>query len=244
MTRLKPFPIASLVFSSLLWFGGFALGAQEHPPAQHQAHQPEAAPAEGHALPPHDGTQPAAGHGEAGAHAQGAHHGPEIKLFGMSLSPFGQFLVKLFNFAVFFFGLFFLLKGALASAFKARTKELQDQLSQAERDKALGQAQMQELEAKMSGLEEELSGIMVKAKSDAESEKQRILEAARLEAEQIVTQARQEIEFQKRLAEQELRTLVAELAVQGAAERLKVQVQGVTAEQVLDRSIEQVGGAK
>jgi len=42
---------------------------------------------------------------------------------------------------VFFFGLFFLLKGALSSAFKARTKELQEQLGQAERDKAEGLAQ-------------------------------------------------------------------------------------------------------
>lgn len=162
----------------------------------------------------------------------------------MTLGPFGQFMLKVFNFAVFFFGLFFLLKGALSSAFKTRAKELQDQLGQAERDKAEGLAQMRDLETKMTGLQEELDGIMVKAESDAELEKQRILEAARQEADLILAQTRQEIEFQKRLAEQELRALVAELAVQGAADRLQVRVQGVTAERVLDRSIEQVGGAK
>jgi F-type H+-transporting ATPase subunit b len=221
------------------------LRSQEHPtPAPQEAHAPEAsehhapAGAEPEAAPGHE----AKGH-EAGGHEQG-HHGPEIKLFGVTLSPFGQFLVKLFNFAVFFFGLFFLLKGALKSAFKARTQELQDQLSQAERDRAQGQAQIQELETKMSGLQQELDGIMVKAEAEAEQEKQRILEAARQEADLILAQTRQEIEFQKRVAEQELRALVAELAVQGATERLKARVQGATAEQVLDHSIAQVGGAQ
>jgi F-type H+-transporting ATPase subunit b len=235
----------TLLFAGALWLGGPVLRSQEHPtPAPQEAHAPEAsehhapAGAEPEAAPGHE----AKGH-EAGGHEQG-HHGPEIKLFGVTLSPFGQFLVKLFNFAVFFFGLFFLLKGALKSAFKARTQELQDQLSQAERDRAQGQAQIQELETKMSGRQQELDGIMVKAEAEAEQEKQRILEAARQEADLILAQTRQEIEFQKRVAEQELRALVAELAVQGATERLKARVQGATAEQVLDHSIAQVGGAQ
>jgi len=239
MMRRRYLPIAFLFLASGLWVGGSTPSAQEHAPAQQQAQAPESNPtaATEHAAPAH-GTDGNAAHGEA------AHHGPEIKLFGMTLGPFGQFMLKVFNFAVFFFGLFFLLKGALSSAFKARTKELQEQLGQAERDKAEGLAQLQELGTKMTGLQEELDGIMVKAERDAELEKQRILEAARLEADQILAQTRQEIEFQKRLAEQELRALVAELAVQGAAERFKIRVQGATAERVLDRSIEQVGGAK
>lgn len=236
MTRRFRYPFFLLLLSGGLWFAAPALHAQDHAPAQHEAQPPV-----GHSTNP----GPAADHASsAPAHGEAAHHGPEVKVLGMSLGPFGQFLLKVFNFAVFFFGLFFLLKGALSSAFKARTQELQDQLSQAERDTALGKAQVEELEAKMAGLEQELDGIMLKAEAEAESEKQRILEAARLEAEQILNQTRQEIEHQKRLAEQELRALVAELAVQGATERLKARVQGATAEEVLDRSITQVGGAR
>ncbi len=242
MTRRRYLPIAVLFLASALWATNPTPSAPEHAPAQQQHQAPEVHPGatEGHAAPAH-GAEGAEG---AGAHGERAHHGPEIKLFGVVLGPFGQFMLKVFNFAVFFFGLFFLLKGALSSAFKARTRELQEQLGQAERDKAEGLAQIQELETKMTGLQEELDGIMVKAEHDSELEKQRILEAARQEADQILAQTRQEIEFQKRLAEQELRALVAELAVQGATDRLKIQVQGRTAEQVLDRSIERVGGAK
>lgn len=239
MMRRRYLSLASLCLASALWATEPTPHAQDHGSAQQQGHTPEPHPtaAAEHAAQAH-GAEGAAAHGET------AHHGPEVKLFGMSLGPFGQFMLKVFNFAVFFFGLFFLLKGALSSAFKTRTKELQEQLGQAERDKAEGLAQIQELETKMTGLQEELDGIMVKAESDAELEKQRILEAARQEADQILAQTRQEIEFQKRLAEQELRALVAELAVKGATDRLLVRVQGATAERVLDRSIEQVGGAK
>ena len=243
MTRRHFLPFAFLLLASALWLGGPALGAQEPAPAAHEtqtAPEPAAQETTVHEASTHETGQ----HEAAGQHEAGGHHGPVIKLFGMNLGPFGQFMVKVFNFAVFFFGLFFLLKGALGSAFKARTQELKEQLSQAERDQAEGEAQIRELETRMAGLQQELDGIMVKAEEEAELEKRRILEGARQEAEQILAQTRQEIDYQKRLAEQELRALVAELAVQGATERLQSRVQGATAEQVLDRSIEQVGGAK
>ncbi len=246
MTRRRLLPLASLALASTLWLGAPALRAQE--PAHHEAqaaepHPTPAAEPHGEASAEHEAASHEGAPHAAEGHGQG-HHGPEIKLFGRTLGPFGQFMVKLLNFGVFFFGLFFLLRGALRSAFRARAQELRDQLSQAERDQAQGQAQIRELEAKMAGLQKELDAIMVTAAADAEAEKGRILEAARQEADQILAQTLQEIEFQKRLAQQELRALVADLAVEGAEARLKAKVQGGTAVAVLDRSIEQVGGAK
>lgn len=219
-----------LALASALLLNGVHLRAQA--PAAQTEPAPEAHVPEAHAQ---------AGHEPAEA---GAHHGAEVKLFGMPLSQAGQFAVRVVNFGIFFAVLYFALKGALASAFKTRAKELAEQLDQAEQDKMEGEAQLRELEAKMAGLHEELEGILAKAGKDAEAEKQRILDAARLEAEQILLQTRSEIAFQQRLAEKELRALVAELAVEGAARRLETQVQGALAEQVLDRAIQEVGGAK
>jgi F-type H+-transporting ATPase subunit b len=178
------------------------------------------------------------------AEEEGGHHGAPVKLFGITLDNVGKFAVQVVNFAIFFAILYFILKGALSSAFKARAKELEDQLAQAEKDKAEGEAQLKELEAKMAGMQTELAGIMAKAETDAETEKQRILDAARTEASHILAQTQAEIEFLKRLAEKELRALVAELAIEGAARRLETRVQGATAERVLDQAIEVVGGAK
>jgi F-type H+-transporting ATPase subunit b len=233
---------------------GPALGAQEHPPAPaHEAaapatgHGTEAHASEGHAAEPqaaegHEAHATGAAH--EGAGHEGAAHHTEIKLFGVSLGTVAQFGVKLFNFAIFAAILGFLLKGVLASAFKARAQELQDKLSQAERDKAEAETQIRDLEARMAGLQQELEGIMAKAETDAEAEKERILESAKQEAAQILAQTGAEIDFQRAKAEAELRSLVAELAIKGATERLETRLQGGVAATVLDQAIAQVGGAK
>ena len=196
------------------------------------------------AAPQVEAVQPAAGHPAAPEGEEGQAHHPQVKLLGHSLGRGAQLALMVFNFILFAGLLWVLLKGALSSAFKARTKELEDKLSQAERDKAEAEARIRELEARMAGLQQELEGIMGKAEAEAETEKGRILESARAEAALIRDQTRAGIESQQRQAEAELRALVAELAVAGATQRLEARVRGNVADRVMDRAIEQVGGAK
>ncbi|MBL0312843.1 MAG: ATP synthase F0 subunit B [Holophagaceae bacterium] len=241
---------------SILALNSGSLLAQEHkaPAAAGQAHQVQETeqhgPTPGHGAneqttAPHEGAAThEAGATHEGAAAHGAeHHGPPIKLFGIVLGAGAQFAIKVINFLIFAGGLIFLTKGALSSAFKARAKELQDRLSQAETDKAEGEAQIKELEGKMAGLQAELSGILQKAEVDAEAEKQRILEGARAEAAVILAQTKTDIENQHKAAEAELRALVAGLATEGAAKKLKAQLQGATASSTMDRAIEQISHA-
>ncbi|MFN7957990.1 MAG: ATP synthase F0 subunit B [Holophagaceae bacterium] len=252
MNKLTRFSLAVLLSLSPL-----ALGAQAHDAhAAPVAAEKQETPAPGHEAQPagHEAPQPA-GHEASAAHAApgeahgteahgGAHHKPPMVLFGKEYGNGGAFLVQLLNFAIYGAGLFFILKGALSAMFKNRKEELETLLAQAERDKAEGEAQMKEMEAKMAGLEGELAGILSKAEADAEAEKQRVLEAAKAEAAVILAQAQSEIGYQKRQAEQELRALVAELAVEGAAKRLEAKMQGPDAAQALDRAIQQIGGVK
>lgn len=210
---------------------GTSHAGEEHGPApDRRAGEEGAAAAEGHAT--HEG---------AAEHA-GAHH-PVIKLGPYVLNEQWQFAMKVINFLIFVGGLIFLTKGALSAAFKARAKELGDRLSQAEKDKAEGEAQIKALEAKMAGLQEELAGILRKAEVDSEAEKQRILEGARAEAAAILAQTGTDIENQRKVAEADLRALVAGLATEGAAKKLKSQLQGATASSTMDRAIEQINHA-
>ena len=249
--------LSRLSLAALLSFCPLYVSAQAHPvPATepHEAAAPglEAKPANeehGAAEAHGEAAHGIAGHGEGHDDAKaGAHHGPAMKLFGREYGNGGAFLVQLLNFAIWGAGLFFLLKGALSAMFKSRKEELETLLAQAERDKAEGEAQLRDMEAKMAGLEGELAGILAKAETDAEAEKQRVLEAARAEAIVILAQAQTEIGHQKRQAEQELRALVAELAVEGAAKRLEAKLQGPEAAKaagtVIDRAIQQIGGAQ
>lgn len=234
---------ATLAFSPL---GLVAQAHDAHPAPAADKH--EAQPA-GHETPAAGHETATAGHGAPSTETHGgAHHAPAMTLFGKEYGKGGAFLVQLLNFTIYGAALFFLLKGAMSAMFKSRKEELETMLAQAERDKAEGQAQMREMEVKMAGLESELAGILSKADADAEFEKQRVLEAAKAEATQILAQAQAEIGFQKRQAEQELRALVAELAVEGAAKRLEAKLQGPEAAGaaggVIDRAIQQIGGAQ
>jgi F-type H+-transporting ATPase subunit b len=235
-----------LFLAVLLAFSPLALVAQSHDTAISEKHEaptanPEALPAghEGQAPEGHGASEPA--HGEAHG---GSHHGPAMRLFGKDYGNGGAFLVQLLNFAIYGAALFFLLKGALSAMFKSRKEELEAMLSQAEKDRAEGEAQVKAMEVKMAGLEGEMAGILDKAKKDAEVEKQHVVEAAKAEAALILAQAQAEIGYQKRQAELELRALVAELAVEGAAKRLEAKLQGPEAGKAVDRAIQQIGGAQ
>jgi hypothetical protein len=176
LTRLSL--AAALVLSPL------GLTAQAHDPHAPVAEQHEA-PTAGHAAQPTEAhaapgaaheAQAAEAHGATATHGEGhaaGHHAPAMKLFGKEYGNLGAFLVQLLNFAIYGAGLFFMLKGALSALFKSRKEELVTLLAQAEKDKAEGEAQVKELEAKMAGLEGELAGILAKAETDAEVEKQR-----------------------------------------------------------------------
>ena len=244
--------LTRISLAALLSLSPLALGAQAHdahsaPAAEkHEAPAAHQAPAAGHEAAPGTHAAPAAGHdAAAAAHGEGAaHHAPAMKLFGKEYGKLGAFIVQLLNFAIWGAGLYFMLKGGLSAMFKSRKEELETLLAQAEKDKAESAAQMKELEAKMAGLEGELAGILSKADADSESEKQRVLEAARAEALLILAQAQAEIGFQKRQAEQDLRALVAELTVEGAAKRLEAKLQGPEAGKALDRAIQQIGGVQ
>lgn len=240
--------ITAGVLASALAFAPSLMWAQDH--AAPAAVEPHGAETEQHGpAPDHNAHEQGAAAHETGAAHEGAaphggeHHSPPVKLFGMVLGAGAQFAIKVINFLIFAGGLVFLTKGVLSASFKARAKELEDRLSQAEKDKAEGEAQISELEAKMAGLQVELGTILQKAEVDSEAEKQRILEGARAEAAAILAQTKADIENQGKLAEAQLRALVAGLATEGAAKKLKAQLQGATASTTMDRAIEQINHA-
>lgn len=242
--------LTSLALGGMLALAPVALRAQAHeaPAAAHEApkteshNAPRAEGQDAHAAQGHGNAHGAGGHGEA------HHAAPEVKLFGAAggraMEGWEQLVIKFINFFLFAGLIAFMAVGKAKAAFKAKAQELTEALARAEKDKAEGEAQIRELEAKMAGLQGELDGILGKADADAKAEKDRILEAARAEAGAIVAQAQADIAHQQRLAEQELRALVAELAVEGAARRIETQMKTASAGAVMDRAIQQVGGVQ
>jgi F-type H+-transporting ATPase subunit b len=237
--------LRALLFSAVIGLASM-LTAQDQgnpSPQGHPAATEPAGPGTQPAADPNPATHVTTEHAAAPTHGGAkTQHGPEVKLPFMhrGLTATEQFLLKTVNFIVFALVLIIPLKSVLAAAFKARAQELEERLTLAEREKAEGEAQVRELEARMAGLEGELDGILSKADADAVGEKERILEAARTEAEVILAQAMAEIDFQRRNVEQELRALVAQLAVEGATQRLQARLEGPAAATLVDRAIHSI----
>lgn len=239
MTRFRLIP--SLLIGAALALAPLSLRAQGHEAPKQESHEApkHEAPAAGaeHGAPAAHGeahATSAQGHGEAQGEAHGAaaaHHGVNWK----------ELIFKLINFGL-FIGIIWMAAAAKAKmGFKARAEELEHALQQAARDKAEGEAQIASLESKMSGLQAELDGILAKAGKDAEAEKIRVIEAARAEAQAILAQTQSEIAFQQKQAEQELKALVAQLAVEGATARIQAKLQGASAASAIDKAITQIG---
>ncbi len=105
----------------------------------------------------------------------------------------------------------------LLAVVEEREKSIHEAVSSAQRAQAEAQsllAQHQELVREAGRQREE---IIKRAMADAEQVKGDIMTTARTEAERLVEKARDQIEREKRLAIQELRAQVADLAVEGAA---------------------------
>lgn len=239
MTRFRLIP--SLLIGAALAVAPLSLRAQGHEAPKHETAPAHEAPVAGHGAPAEGHGEahaaPAEGHGEA--HASGEAHG------GAHAAPHGlawkELIFKLINFGL-FIGIIWMAAAAKAKiGFKARAEELEHALQQAARDKAEGEAQIASLESKMSGLQAELDGILAKAEKDSEAEKARVIEAARAEAQAILAQTQSEIAFQQKQAEQELKALVAQLAVEGATARIQAKLQGATAASAIDKAITQIG---
>ena len=132
-----------------------------------------------------------------------------------------MFAAQVLNFLVFFGGLFYVLRVPIANFFRDREKRIRDDLALAEKSREEATQRLNEIERKMASLDQELADIEAQAKQDAEKERARLELQAKQDAERILTQATAEVENARREAVMELKTFVAQLAVEEAEKVIK-----------------------
>jgi F-type H+-transporting ATPase subunit b len=136
---------------------------------------------------------------------------------GFTDREFGLTLWTVVLFAIFAFVLTKLGWKPLLAMIEEREKSIHDAVGSAEKANEEAQrllAQHQELIREAGRQREE---IMKRALADAETVKTDLVAQARAEAERMVQKAKEQIEREKKLAIQELRSSVADLAVEAAA---------------------------
>ncbi|MCU1219972.1 MAG: H+-transporting two-sector ATPase, subunit [Candidatus Angelobacter sp.] len=126
------------------------------------------------------------------------------------------------NFAVIFFAIAGLMRKMLPGYFHGRTALIQKGIEEARRMSEDARRRLAEVEGRLSRLDTEIAGMKREAEDNAKAEEQRLLAATEEERRRIVTSAEQEIETAANAARRELKAYVADLAVQLAEKKIRV----------------------
>jgi F-type H+-transporting ATPase subunit b len=130
----------------------------------------------------------------------------------------------------------------LASFFASRSQAICAQLMEAQKARLEAEARLNEINLRMSSLDDELRQMKTVAEIEAREEHERLVASADREAEKILERARQEIEGLTRAAQLELKAHVAALSVQLAGREIR---DGMTVEderRLFARFVDKVGG--
>ncbi len=204
---------------------------EQHPPAGEKAEGPGEALAEA--------SERAAGEGEENAEFK---QSPSVRFLaritGLDLHK-AYWLAIILNFAVIAAAVVWFMRSKLPGMFRARTESIRKTMDEAQRAAAEANRRLSEIENRLAKLDGEVASMRAQAEADAAAEEQRIKTAAEQDARKIVESAAQEVEAASRLAQRELKSYAAELAVSLAEKR--IQVDATTDRALVDTFVGQLG---
>jgi len=186
-------------------------------------------------LPAAIGAQPEPGHEPAASapHTEAPHE-----------ESIGKTVARLANFAILVGALVYLLRSPLAGYLSSRGMQIRGDLVNAAEMKQAAAAQIAEIDRKMKALPGELEALRAQGVQEIAAEEARIQAAAAAESDRLLEQARREIELQVKVAERELVSHAADLAVGVATERIKQTITDEDRQRLVDRYVDQLGSAK
>ena len=203
---LRSKTIASLVALAMVWslgaqlksyWGSSTALAQEHPPTVSEA----ATPAQQEAT--------SAEQSKTEEHGQPEEEGALGIIFHW------------FNFALILGGIGYLGKKYMAPFFDQRGKAIREEMERSAQAMAEATQRLTSIEDKLQRLDEEIQELRRTALQEAVSERARIAEATKAEADKIVRAAEQEIASAAKAARRELQIYTADLAVGLAGRRIQ-----------------------
>lgn len=165
----------------------------------------------------------------AGREAEGE-HGSDV--VGM--------IARFVNFAILAGTLVYLLRSPLAGYLADRSSQIRRDLVNAADMTQAAAAQIEEIDRKMKALPGELEALRKQGAQEILLEESRILAAAAAERDRLLEQARREIDMQVKIAERELVSHAADLAVGVATERIKKNITDNDQKRLVDRYVQQL----
>jgi len=126
------------------------------------------------------------------------------------------------NFLILAGAIFAMLRKSVPVALRNRRADIQKGIEDARKASAEANARLSEIEGRLQKLDSEVAEIRASAEADFSTEEKRIQQAAEEDARHVVESAQQEIEMAARAAQRELKKYAADLAVDLAEKRVKI----------------------
>lgn len=149
-------------------------------------------------------------------------------------------IARVVNFALLAGTLGYLLRSPLATYLRDRDTQIRTDLVQAAEMKQAAAQQIEEIDRRMKALPAELDALRAQGAQEIESEEERIRAAAAAERDRLLEQARRDIELQVKIAERELVSHAAALAVGVATDRIKNNITDDDQKRLVDRYVNQL----
>jgi len=161
-------------------------------------------------------------------------------------APHGRGIVdiiaRLVNFGILAGTLVYLLRAPIGEYLTTRGTQIRRDLVEAAEMKTIAAAQIEEIDRKLKSLPGELDALRAQSAEEIAGEEARIRTAAAAERDRLLEQARREIDLQVTVAERDLVSHAADLAVGVATERIKAQITSDDQQRLVDRYVQQVRG--
>ena len=133
----------------------------------------------------------------------------------------GLELWKFVNLAIFTGIAIYILRRRISEALGARRAAIQQELIQAQDQKAQAIAKMAEADSLLNRLDNEVSNLREHARQEVDSERDRVAAATSRELEKLKQQADREMETADKVARKELRQFLARRSVEVARESIR-----------------------
>lgn len=134
-------------------------------------------------------------------------------------------------------------RGVLGKALSERRSQIATAIQEAEARKKTAAAALADEQQKLAQAQSEASRIMAEAQERAKSVRESILTEAQADMERLKAAEAQDLNRQQERVMAELRQRIAALALQQVESQLKSGIAESTQQQLIDRSIANIGGA-
>ncbi|HKC65799.1 MAG TPA: ATP synthase F0 subunit B [Pyrinomonadaceae bacterium] len=146
---------------------------------------------------------------------------------------------------VIFIALFiYILRRPVSEAMRARRESIRRDLMRAHEERNAAMAKLEEVEARLAKLNEEVASVREQTAREAAEERERIRRSTEDEARKLREQAQREIESMGKAARQELREFAAEQSVSLAEEMIHRDIKPEDDARLVSLRVNELGGVK